>query len=112
MVEDLVRDWGTFLDLNLYGDAIVHFRGGKENVVRRIEVFSGDTVLGGQNAHMLNDYVAYTLSAVTNDIPAYARHLCRFLRHSQLRRSNGSILIAIKLSLPPLGGDRQNEQYD
>lgn len=43
---ELLHDWGAFLEYPLYQAAITHFLGGKQNVVRPVNVMSGDRVLG------------------------------------------------------------------
>ncbi|MFM9965330.1 MAG: GxxExxY protein [Planctomycetaceae bacterium] len=81
---ELLHDWGAFLELQLYRDAITHFLGGKENVVRPVNVMSGDRVLGQQDIHLLSPNTAFALSAVTGDHVPMQRHLSRFLRHTPL----------------------------
>jgi hypothetical protein len=41
-IEAFLRDWGTGLDLQLYVDALTHFLGGEDRVVRDSETFSLD----------------------------------------------------------------------
>lgn len=81
----LVADWGAFLDVELFREAVVHFGGGEEKMVRRIEVRRGERVLGTQRVHMLNDELGFKLSAVTRSIAGYENHLRRFLAHANLR---------------------------
>ena len=51
----LLDDWGAFLDTTLFYDAIKHFRGGEENVVKKIRVMNGRNALGMQKVHFLKD---------------------------------------------------------
>lgn len=81
---DLLHDWGAFLEINLYRDAITHFLGGKANVVRPVNVMSGDRVVGQQDMHLLSANTAFALSAVTGDHVPMQCHLSRFLRHTPL----------------------------
>lgn len=81
---ELLQDWGAFLEVLLYRDAITHFLGGKTNVVRPVNVMSGDRILGQQEIHLLSPNTAFALSAVTGDHVPMQRHLSRFLRHTPL----------------------------
>ena len=79
-----MADWGAFLDADLFCETIIHFRGGEENVVRRIEVVCDSRVLGTQRAHLLNGTTAFRISALTRDFPYYRQHLRQFLNHTSL----------------------------
>jgi len=82
---NLLSEWGSFLDTNLFYDAIKHFRGGEENVVRRIEVVSDSRVLGTQRTHLLNSQIAFKISAVTRDLSSYEAHLRKYFSHTSLK---------------------------
>ena len=82
---ELLSDWGAFLDTDLFYDAIKHFRGGEENVVKRIEVVNDSRVLGTQRAHLLNSRTAFEISAVTRNACSYEQHLRRLISHTSLR---------------------------
>ena len=85
LIGDLLADWGAFLDIDLFYEAIHHFRGGQDKVVKRIEVLSNSKTLGTQRAHLLNETTAFKLSAVVEDPASYERHLHKFLCHTNLR---------------------------
>ena len=80
----LLTDWGAFLDFRLYREALVHFLGGPESVIRDQPVFSGTRLVGRQKVHMLDDEFAFTLTA-TKSGKNMATHLKRFLEHTRLR---------------------------
>jgi len=84
-VVDLLRDWGAFLEVALYRDAITHFIGGPEKVVTPVEISSSRGVLGEQDVHLLAPDTAFAISAVTDRIDATRQHQLGFLRHSALR---------------------------
>ena len=46
---ELLEDWGAFLDVNLYREALGHFLGGAGVVCKAVEVFSGSRRVGTQN---------------------------------------------------------------
>lgn len=84
MFKRLLDEWGTFLDVNLFYEAMVHFRGGEEKVVKEIEVMDGARILGRQKAHLLNSNIAFKISSVTKDERHYENHFRRFVRYTPL----------------------------
>jgi GxxExxY protein len=80
----LLEDWGAFLDFRLYRDAITHFLGGSEKVLKRLPVTSGSRVIGQQHAHMLTNDFAFALSATKKDWKGMIDHQQRFLKHTSL----------------------------
>lgn len=85
LVVNLLSEWGAFLDTNLFYDAIKHFRGGEEKVLRKIKIANSSRVLGTQKTHLLNTEIAFKVSAVTKDRSFYEEHLRRFLSHTPLK---------------------------
>ena len=83
MVE-LLSEWGAFLDTNLFYEAIEYFRGGKENVIKKIEIKKDSQILGEQKVHLLNLKTAFKISAVKKHISQYEQHLRLFLKHTSL----------------------------
>ena len=83
MVE-LLSDWGTFLDTNLFYDAIEYYRGGRENVIKKIKIKKDSRILGEQKVHLLNPKTAFKISAVKKHISQYEQHLRLFLKHTSL----------------------------
>ena len=82
---ELLNEWGAFLEINLFYEAINHFRGGKENVVKDIKVKYGSHIIGEQSVHLLNSDIAFKISAVTKDIGFYEQHLRRFIKYADLK---------------------------
>jgi hypothetical protein len=81
----LLSEWGAFLDTNLFYDAVSFFRGGEENVVKKIQVTKDSRILGAQRTHLLNPEVAFKISSATKAVAFYERHLHSFLSHTPLR---------------------------
>jgi GxxExxY protein len=81
---DLLSDWGGFLDTNLFYEAIEYYRGGKENVIKNIEIKKDSRILGEQKVHQLNPKTAFKISAVKKYISQYEQHLRLFLQHTSL----------------------------
>jgi GxxExxY protein len=80
----LLAEWGAFLDTTLFYDAIYFFRGGQDHVVRPVEITNAGRVLGQQSTRLLNDSVAFKISAVAQELAVYRSHLQRFLEYSSL----------------------------
>jgi GxxExxY protein len=81
----LLDEWGVFLEVNLFNEAITHFRGGEERVVKEIEVMDGVRILGRQKTHLLNSNIAFKISSVTKDERYYENHFRRFIRYTALK---------------------------
>lgn len=81
---ELLEDWGAFLDVNLYREALVHFLGGAAAVVKEVEVFSGSRRLGTQHFNLLNEDTAFVLTTKKEGVGAIRDHLVRLLHHTRL----------------------------
>ncbi len=84
-VRKLLVDWGAFLEITLYRDALVSFLGGAEQVLRPVPVRSGNRIIGQQLVHLLTEDTAFALSAVTVNPASMEDHQQRFLNHTPLR---------------------------
>ena len=85
MLENLVGEWGVFLENSLFNDAILYFRGGDEKVVREIDITDGSRILGKQKAHLIFPDIAFKITSLTKESRPYENHLHRFIKHSPLR---------------------------
>ncbi len=85
LMTNLVREWGAFLGNSLFYEAIYHFRGGEENVIKKIEIRHGSNFLGTQKSHMINREVAFKISSITKGETFYEKHLRQFVRFASLR---------------------------
>ena len=81
----LLRDWGCWLDVALYTEALIHFSGGEGRAVQRLPLTRGDVNLGQQCFHLLNQETAFRITALTEGISEYEPHLRAMLRLSPLR---------------------------
>jgi hypothetical protein len=64
---DLLQDWGAFLEVGLYQEALVHFLGGASNVERRVSLHRLRLDLGGQRMIMHAPGVAFRLTAFADN---------------------------------------------
>jgi len=83
-VIELLEDWGAFLDVNLYREALVHFQGGPAKVCQAVQVFSGERQLGFQPLNLLNEFTAFAITSKARGAGAMRHHLERLLHHTRL----------------------------
>jgi GxxExxY protein len=81
----LVRDWGAFLGVGLYHEALTDYLGGQGAASELREVARAGHVLGTQKVFMLNRHVALRLTAHTASAPRVEAHLRRLLHHTELQ---------------------------
>ena len=84
ILKEILNDWGTFLDFNLYKEALIHFLGGKDNLVKPIDIVKNSTIIGQQKIIMLNNNVAIHISGIAEARKHYVQHMYRFLEHTNL----------------------------
>lgn len=81
----LLRDWGAGLEISLFDEALTHFLGGEERVVRPVPVMGSKGHLHDQKMRMLAPDVAFRLTAFTERLDAFEVHARRLLRHTTLK---------------------------
>lgn len=81
---DLLRDWGTGLELLLYHQAVVHLSGGEERVAIVLPISRDGIRLGNQRFFLTDPQSAFRLTAFSGNSGNYKSHLERLLRHSPL----------------------------
>ena len=84
-LRDLLADWGAFLDVNLYRDAMAHLVGGGERGVGTVPVYSGERLLGNQTVHYLTQDTAFAFTALPRNRESMEEHQRRFLKHTPLK---------------------------
>jgi GxxExxY protein len=80
----ILRDWGTCLDLALYEEALIHFLGGQQQVVRLVEVCFGGMRVGHQRLNLITPEASVCISALSAGQCHYEKQLRRFLTHTAL----------------------------
>lgn len=83
-LHDLMNDWGAFLDVDLYEEAILHFLGGYEKRVHSLDVSVGGRIVGQQKVCLLQDNVALHISAIQRNQSSYQKHIARLFEHTRL----------------------------
>jgi len=84
-VEAFLRDWGTGLDLQLYIDALTHFLGGEDRVLREIEVVSEGRCISHKKVLYAGADAAFKITALTDKLEIFESHSLRFLQHTDLK---------------------------
>jgi len=84
LMKALIAEWGAFLDVSLFREAVTFFWGGEEKVLRKVNVVTEGRVIGGHKIFCLNPDVAFEISAVSGNTGLYENHLHRFLKHTPL----------------------------
>lgn len=85
-IHDLATDWGVFLDAGLYEEALIHFLGGTEARIRRIDVNIAGRVVGTQKVCLLQEDTSLHVSAIKQHQTSYQKHLKRLFDHTRLAR--------------------------
>jgi GxxExxY protein len=82
----LLNDWGAFLDVNLYQEALIYLSGGLGGGVKPVDIVVNGRVVGHQKMCVLDGDTIWHLSSVRDPIPLYQTHLLRFFRHTRMQR--------------------------
>ncbi len=81
---ELLDDWGAFLAVALYQEALTHLLGGEPRVVQRLPLRRGDVELGTQRFHVHGHRAAFRLTALSAQSEATEAHLRRLLALTDL----------------------------
>jgi hypothetical protein len=81
----LLQDWGAFLDIALYQEALMHFLGGVEKIEQPIKLNRNELALGTQRMYLHAPDVAFRLTAFTQGQNIIESHLRRLLALSDLQ---------------------------
>jgi len=86
LLVEMLRDWGVGLDLHLYEEALTHFLGGEERVIKEIEIVVNGRVCGKQKVRLTSPDAAFKITALGADGKIrFEDHARRFLEHTPLR---------------------------
>ncbi len=85
LIVELMMDWGAYLETSLFYEAIYHFRGSEDHVVKDIDVVLNETKLGNQKVHLINPNTEFKLTAITKGIKGYRQNLSRIIHLTSLK---------------------------
>jgi hypothetical protein len=77
-LRELLDDWGMFLALSLYEEALTHFLGGENAVLRRVPLSRDGLPLGDQFVHLLGETIGFHLTAFDDAVEQGESHVRRF----------------------------------
>ena len=86
VMADLLEDWGAYLDVRLYSEAITHFLQGPDGGPAAVDVICDGRVLGQRRIRLINDDTAFQVTALKTGLDSYQHHLTQFLNHTPLSR--------------------------
>ena len=66
-MKDLLNEWGVFIGVSLFYDALVYFRCGEDMVVKKIKDRDSLHFLGEQKVYLINSDTAFKITSVTKD---------------------------------------------
>jgi GxxExxY protein len=82
---DLLQDWGAFLEIVLYQEALIHFLGGRSHIEQSVSLRRNELDLGAQRMLIHAPGIAFRLTAVTQDQRHVESHLHRLLALTNLK---------------------------
>jgi GxxExxY protein len=85
LIVELLRDWGTALELPLYYQAMIHLLGGESVVTKQLPVQRGGIPLGNHRFHLMEPQAAFRITAFNEISIGYETHVKRLLKLSQLK---------------------------
>jgi len=83
-VHSLINDWGAFLDIDLYKEAILHFL--PQHSVQPIEICINGRTIGHQNVCLIQQNTGLHLSSIKEGVGTYGNHVRRLFNHTRLER--------------------------
>ena len=84
LLVELLQDWGAFLKLSLYREAMIHFFGGSDVALRQVAVIDQGTEIGMQETFMISDDTALAFTSLADGMNQMKTHLEKFISHSCL----------------------------
>ncbi len=82
----LLNDWGAFLDVNLYREALVHLTDCSGAGLQSVDIVVSGKIVGSQKMCVLDGTVIWHLSSVRNHLASYKTHLLRLFQHTPMKR--------------------------
>jgi len=82
---DILNDWGCYLEVTLYQNALIHLLGGMDNVLQSIDVRTASHFIGHQKVPLLSPYIAFFITSLTKNHLNYERHLENLLKFTSLK---------------------------
>lgn len=85
LLVEMLSDWGAYLELSLYHDAMIWLLGGASTVLQEVPLIRDGTLLGRQRLALLGPDAGFRMTAATESVARVEGHLRRFLALTPLR---------------------------
>lgn len=85
IIEDLLEDLGTHLEVSLYREALHHLISTSEDLMNPVEIILNSTPIGHQKHYLLNETTALHISSLKSGFDTYKNHLLRILKNTRLQ---------------------------
>jgi len=82
--EELLKDWGAFLEVGLYEEALIHLLGGQAKIEQRIGLYRNNIALGTHRMFTHWKSAAFRLTAIAGGQEHVESHLRRLLALTNL----------------------------
>ncbi len=86
-VIDLLKDWGSYLAIGLYREALVHLLGGAENIIVQTPVIYNGIEVGKSRSYLLDEKNCFAMTGFMRPMSAsnHVANLMRYLEHSPFK---------------------------
>ncbi len=85
ILSEILQKWGTYLECSLYRDALIHFLGGEEKVIKSTTILFNGISVGEQKMYLLDDKTSFHISAITKSTEGYEKDIQRLLKHTKIK---------------------------
>lgn len=86
IVQNMLADWGVYLDVGLYKEALLYLLGGEEQLLQPVVVCKGEQLLGHQKFHLLDQETLVHVSSTIHHTQSYQKQLERLIIHTRLEK--------------------------
>ncbi len=86
IVQNLLVDWGVYLDVNLYREAVCHFLGGDDVLMQPVNIFVNNYLVGHQRLCCLDEETCLHISSTIRHFESYKKQLLKIFEHTSLKQ--------------------------
>lgn len=85
ILSSMLCEWGAFLDINLYNEALIHFLGGADEIIRPVEIIFNRQVVGEQKMQLLNNNTVFHISSIQRAFKGYEKNIRNLIEHTRIK---------------------------
>jgi GxxExxY protein len=101
ILTELLTDWGTHLDFQLYESALQHSVSTQESPV---EIYDNKQLLGKKKMHLTSENTALFISGIQGNLSHYKQHLQRIITNTSLHRIQWINIYRSQITLTTIEG--------